>query len=95
MSHVDTFDYKPALEKYNGQPLPGGAILTQRKTGNLMKSPFKFSRYGKADTMVSELWPNVGAISEDICVINSMYADIPNHEPCMTLMRRGFTWAAR
>ena len=89
MSHVDTLDYKPMLDKYDGQPLPGGAILTQRKTGNLMKSPFKFSRYGKADTMVSELWPNVGAISEDICVINSMYADIPNHEPCMTLMNTG------
>src|SRR5437588_6263132 len=80
MSHVDTFDPKPMLDKYDGQPLPGGAILTQRKTGNLMKSPYKFDRYGKADTMVSELWPHVGAISEDICVINSMYADIPNHE---------------
>src|SRR3954452_24659230 len=61
MSHVDTFDPKPMLEKYHGQPLPGGAILTQRKTGNLMKSPFQFNRYGKADTQMSELWPHVGA----------------------------------
>ncbi len=89
MSHVDTFDPKPMLEKYDGQPMPGGAILTQRKTGNLMKSPFKFARYGKADTEVSELWQNVGAVSEDICVIRSMYADIPNHEPCMCLMNTG------
>src|SRR5258706_4320912 len=89
MSHVDTFDPKPMLEKYHGQPLPGGAILTQRKTGNLMKSPFKFARYGKADTEVSELWPNVGAVSQEICVVRSMYADIPNHEPCMTLMNTG------
>src|SRR5215468_7899977 len=89
MSHVDTFDPKPMLDKYDGQPLPGGAILTQRKTGNLMKSPYKFARYGKADTEVSELWQNVGAISEDICVIRSMYADIPNHEPCMCLMNTG------
>src|SRR6202049_1308799 len=89
MSHVDTFDPKPMLEKYDGQPLPGGAILTQRKTGNLMKSPFKFARYGKADTEVSELWQNVGGISEEICVIRSMYADIPNHEPCMCLMNTG------
>src|SRR5689334_19744504 len=86
LSHVDSFDPKPMLEKYDGQPLPGGTILTQRKTGNLMKSPFKFSRYGKADTEVSELWPNVGAISGDICVIRSMHADIPNHEPSITLM---------
>ncbi len=89
MSHVDTFDPKPMLEKYNGQPMPGGAILTQRKTGNLMKSPFKFSRYGKADTEVSELWQNVGAVSEHLCVIRSMYADIPNHEPSITLMNTG------
>ena len=89
MSHVDTFDPKPMLEKYDGQPMPGGAILTQRKTGNLMKSPFKFKRYGKADTEVSELWPNVGGISEDICVIRSMHADIPNHEPSITLMNTG------
>src|SRR3984885_1591652 len=89
MSHVDTFDHKPMLEKYDGQPMPGGAILTQRKTGNLMKSPFKFNRYGKADTEVSELWPHVGGISEDICVINSMNADIPNHEPSITLMNTG------
>jgi hypothetical protein len=89
MSHVDTFDPKPMLEKYDGQPLPGGAILTQRKTGNLMKSPFKFARYGKADTEVSELWPNVGAVSEELCVIRSLYADIPNHEPSITLMNTG------
>src|SRR5580704_5283533 len=95
MSHVDTFDPKPMLEKYDGQPLPGGAILTQRKTGNLMKSPFKFARYGKADTEVSELWQNVGGVSEDICVIRSMYADIPNHEPCMTLMNTGFNVIGR
>src|SRR4030088_887565 len=89
MSHVDTFDPKPMLDKYDGQPMPGGAVLTQRKTGNLMKSPFKFARYGKADTEVSELWQNVGGISEDICVIRSMHADIPNHEPSITLMNTG------
>src|SRR6202030_3517679 len=95
VSHVDTFDPKPMLEKYDGPPLPGGAILTQRKTGNLMKSPFKFARYGKADTEVSELWQNVGGVSEDICVIRSMHADIPNHEPCMTLMNTGFNVIGR
>src|SRR5580698_1082133 len=40
VSHVDTFDYKPMLEKYNGKPAPEGNILTARKTGNLMMSPF-------------------------------------------------------
>src|SRR5215831_12149190 len=45
MSHVDTFDPKPMLDKYDGQPLPGGTIKTERKTGELMKSPFTFKRY--------------------------------------------------
>src|SRR5258708_15943259 len=44
MSHIDTFDYKPELEKYDGQPLPDSfAILTHSTTGNVMKSPFQFS----------------------------------------------------
>ena len=47
MSQVDTFDPKPMLDKYDGQPLPGGTIKTERKTGELMKSPFTFKRYGE------------------------------------------------
>jgi hypothetical protein len=89
VSHVDTFDPKPALTKYNGQPMPGPQILTQRKTGHLMQSPFKFEKQGKCGTEVSELWPNVGAMMDDICVIRSMWAEIPNHEPCITLMNTG------
>ncbi len=46
-SQIDTFDYKPMLEKYNGQPLPGAIPDHERKTGNLMQSPFKFKKYGK------------------------------------------------
>jgi hypothetical protein len=44
MSHIDTFDYKPTLEKLNGQPMPGGDLAHERKTGNLMKSPFSFKK---------------------------------------------------
>src|SRR5262245_56633073 len=57
MSQVDTFDSKPILEKYDGQPLPGETIKTERKTGELMKSPFTFKRYGECGMDVSELWP--------------------------------------
>jgi hypothetical protein len=89
VSHVDTFDPKPALEKYDGKPLPGGAILTQRKTGNLMKSPFAFKKYGKSGIELSELWPNLGTVVDDICVIRSMYSEIPNHEPSITMMNTG------
>jgi hypothetical protein len=89
VSHVDTFDYKPMLDKYNGQPMPGPAILTQRKTGNLMKSPYSFKKYGQSGIELSELWPNVGGIVDDICLIKSMWAEIPNHEPCITMMNTG------
>jgi hypothetical protein len=89
VSHVDTFDPKPMLEKYDGKPMPGGQILTQRKTGNLMRSPFKFQKYGKSGIEMSELWPHLGGVADDICVIRSMWAEIPNHEPCITLMNTG------
>jgi hypothetical protein len=89
VSHVDTFDPKPALEKYHGQPVPGGQILTQRKTGNLMKSPFAFKKHGQSGTELSELWPHLGGVVDDICVVRSMWADIPNHEPSITMMNTG------
>src|SRR5690242_9546633 len=47
-SQVDTFDPKPMLDKYHGQPIPKGNLRTERKTGNLLRSPFKFNRYGKS-----------------------------------------------
>src|SRR5580704_16405980 len=89
VSHVDTFDPKPMLDKYHGQPMPGGAILTQRKTGTLMKSPFSFQKYGQSGIELSELWPNVGGVADEICMVRSMYSEIPNHEPCITMMNTG------
>src|SRR5580698_7793439 len=89
LSHVDTFDPKPMLDKYDGQPMPGGSILTLRKTGNLMKSPFKFEKHGKSGLEMSELWPHLGTVADDLCVIRSMWAEIPNHEPSITLMNTG------
>src|ERR1700692_1673501 len=66
LSHIDSFDNKPMLAKYHGQPMPGGDLGHERKTGTLMKSPFEFSRYGKSGLEVSELFPNVGACADDI-----------------------------
>src|SRR5690349_1590002 len=95
LSQVDSFDPKPMLEKYHGQPMPGGSISTERKTGGLMKSPFAFTRYGKSGLEVSELFPLVGAQADDICVIRSMYTDIPNHEPSLLMMNTGHTQVGR
>ena len=57
LSQVDSFDPKPMLDKYHGQPLPGGSVATERKTGTLMQSPFTFKKYGKSGIEVSELFP--------------------------------------
>ena len=95
LSQVDSFDPKPALEKYHGQPLPGGAIATERKTGTLMKSPFQFKKYGKCGMDVSELFPHVGECADDICFIRSVYTDIPNHEPAMLMMNTGNSQVGR
>ncbi len=88
-SQVDTFDPKPLLQKYSGQPMPSGNLKTERKTGSLLGSPFKFNRYGKSGIEVSEIFPKLGSCIDDCCVIRSMYTDIPNHEPSLFMMNCG------
>jgi uncharacterized protein DUF1501 len=88
-SHVDTFDPKPLLDKYAGKTLPVANLKTERKTGAAMPSPFKFKKYGRSGIEVSELFPNVAKCIDDICVIRSMHADVPNHEPSLLLMNCG------
>ncbi len=95
LSQVDSFDPKPMLDKYHGQPLPGGTIATERKTGALMRSPYTFKKYGQCGMDVSELFPHVGECADDICFIRSVYTDIPNHEPSMLMMNTGHTQVGR
>jgi hypothetical protein len=95
LSQVDSFDPKPMLEKYHGQPLPGGSVATERKTGALMRSPFAFKKYGQSGMDVSELFPHVGECADDICFIRSVYTDIPNHEPSLLMMNTGHTQVGR
>ncbi len=88
-SQVDTFDPKPMLQKYSGQPIPSGNLKTERKTGNLFGSPFAFRRCGKSGIEISEIFPKLGEAIDDVCVIRSMYTEIPNHEPSLFLMNCG------
>ncbi|MDB4394156.1 DUF1501 domain-containing protein, partial [Rhodopirellula sp.] len=87
-SHVDTFDPKPALLKYAGKPLPQ-TLRTERKTGAAFPSPFEFKRYGESGIEVSELFSRTAAHIDDIAVIRSMHAQVPNHEPSLMLMNCG------
>jgi hypothetical protein len=88
-SQVDTFDPKPMLDKYHGKPIPNGNLRTERKTGAAMRSPYKFSKYGESGIEVSELFKKTATHIDNICVIRSMYADVPNHEPSLLLMNCG------
>jgi hypothetical protein len=88
-SHVDTFDPKPALARYAGRPLPMPNLRTERRTGAAFPSPFRFQRYGQSGTEVSELFPHVAACIDDLAVIRSVHADVPNHEPSLMLMNCG------
>jgi len=88
-SHVDTFDPKPALAKYAGQMLPNENLRTERKTGAALPSPYKFKKYGESGIEVSEIFDHVGQCVDDIAVVRSMYAQVPNHEPSLMLMNCG------
>src|SRR5262245_57214098 len=89
-SHVDTFDPKPRLIQDNGKPLPFAKPKLERtKTGNLLASPFKFKKYGRAGIEVSELFPKVALCSDDLCVIRSMVADNINHNGACLQMNAG------
>ncbi len=87
-SHVDTFDPKPALEKWAGKPVPN-TLTTERKTGSAFPSPFKFKKYGQSGLEISEIFAKTAEHADDIAVIRSMHAQVPNHEPSLMLMNCG------
>src|ERR1700742_3968811 len=87
-SHVDTFDPKPALARYAGRAVPA-ALLTERKTGAALPSPFQFRKYGQSGIEVSELFARTAEHIDDVAVIRSMKAQVPNHEPSLMLMNCG------
>ncbi|MBI3862481.1 MAG: DUF1501 domain-containing protein [Planctomycetia bacterium] len=88
-SHVDTFDPKPSLEKYAGKNLPNENLRTERKTGAAFPSPYKFKKYGQSGIEVSEIFPHVAESADELCIIRSMHANVPNHEPSLMLMNCG------
>ncbi len=89
-SHVDLFDPKPRLARDNGKPLPFSMPHLERtRTGNLLQSPFKFQKYGRAGMDISNLLPNLARRADDLCVIRSMVADNINHNGACLQMNTG------
>ena len=81
VSHVDTFDYKPALAKYHGMPLEGKGEVRVRQgyPGPLMKSPFQFKQYGKSGQWVSELFPRIATIVDEVAFLHSCQGKSNDH----------------
>jgi hypothetical protein len=87
-SHLDTFDPKPSLDKYDGKAIPS-PLKTERPTGAGLKSPYAFQKYGKSGIEVSELFAKTAQHADDLCIIRSMHTDLPNHEPSLGLLNCG------
>lgn len=91
LSQVDTFDPKPMLTRHDGTPMPGPKIKTDRASGNLMRSPFQFKKCGQSGVEVSEIFPKVGELIDDICLIRSTYTETGNHPAGLLMMNCGHT----
>lgn len=89
-SQVDTFDYKPLLERDNGKPLPfPKPRVFSAPTGNLLKSPWKFQQYGQSGAWVSELFPHVAKCVDDLCIINGMHGSNSRHGGALLELHTG------
>ena len=85
----DFFDPKPALRKYAGQRPESADLRTERRTGGLLPSPFRYRQHGESGLPVSELLPLTARCIDDICVLRSTWTDNPNHGPALLLMNNG------
>src|SRR5882724_3838030 len=89
-SQVDTFDPKPLLTRDNGKPLPFAKPRVQfAQTGNLLASPWQFKQYGQSGLPVSDLFPHVGSMADELCVLRSMYGSNPAHGGALLAMHTG------
>ena len=91
-SQVDTWDYKPALEKWNGKPLKNFDKFTgffSGSVGGLMKSPFEFKRYGECGKPVSSLFPNLAQHVDKMAFVHSGHTESNNHSPALFMMNCG------
>ncbi len=96
-SHIDLYDYKPALRKHHGEELPASVRMGQRITGMTsgqssfpcVAPMFEFQQHGQSGLWVSELLPRIGSIADDICVIKSLHTEAINHDPAFTYIQTG------
>lgn len=96
-SQLESFDYKPKLREMYNEDLPDSFRQGQRLTGMtsgqerfpLVGSHYGFQQYGQGGTWVSDIFPNIASITDDICIVRSMYTEAINHDPALTFMQTG------
>ena len=89
-SHVDTFDPKPLLDRDHGKPLPFDLPrVVFAKQGNLLKSPWKFRQYGESGLPVSDLFPRVAEMVDDLCILRSVHGTNPAHGGALLKLHTG------
>ena len=94
-SHLETFDFKPKLAQMDGQPMPEsmttGQQLAQLQGEKLVcwGPQTHFKRFGRRGAEITELFPHVGGIADELCIIRSMTTDAINHDPAHTFMNTG------
>jgi len=89
-SHLDTFDYKPRLDREHGKPLPFPKTRIKFDgTGNLLRSPWKFRRYGQSGALVSDLFPHVAQHVDDLCIIRSLHGTNVAHGAAILKLHTG------
>jgi hypothetical protein len=89
-SQVDTFDYKPLLERDHGKPLPfAKPRVFSSQTGNLLKSPWAFRQHGQSGAWVSELFPHVADHADKLCIINGMHGSNSRHGAALLELHTG------
>jgi len=98
-SHIDLFDPKPTLARYDGQPIPvfkQDDVFMSGKTKNIaMKSPYRFARHGQSGIEISEKYPELARHADKLCVIRSMHCESNNHGPAIFQMNSGSILAGR
>jgi hypothetical protein len=102
-SQMDLFDYKPLLNKMNGQDLPASVRMGQRLTGMsanqatlpIAGSIFKFDQHGQSGAWVSELMPWTAKMADELCFVKSLHTEAINHDPAITFFQTGSQLAGR
>jgi len=100
-SHLETFDYKPKLKELDGQPFPesftkGQQLAQLQNTVLKARGPFcEFKKWGKSGQEISTLFPNIGGIADDLCIVRSLHTEQINHDPAHAFMNSGSSLKGR